>query len=69
MIVDTVTFVAAASAGLAVGGESIPYVAGWGGALEAATEFAGTIDSIARRIEEVLAAGDDGDQVVRSAGT
>ncbi len=38
------TFVAAASVGLAVGGESIPYVAGWGedGALEAVTEFAAT---------------------------
>ncbi len=69
MIVHTATFVAAASVGLAVGGESIPYVAGWGedGALETVTEFAATIDSIARRIEDVLAAGDDADQVVRSA--
>ncbi len=69
VIVDTVTFVATASVGLAVGGESIPYVAGWGehGALEAVTEFAATIDSIARRIEDVLAAGDDADQVVQSA--
>lgn len=57
VIVDTVTFVAASSVGLAAGGESIPYVAGWGedGALEAVTEFAGTIDALARRIEEVLA--------------
>ncbi len=30
VILDTVTFVAASSVGLAVGGESIPYVAGWG---------------------------------------
>lgn len=60
VIVDTVTFVVAASVGLALDGESIPYVAGWGedGALEAVTEFAGTIDSIARRIEDVLAAAD-----------
>jgi hypothetical protein len=50
--------VAASSVGLAVDGESIPYVAGWGedGALEAVTEFADTIDKIARRIEDVLLA-------------
>ncbi len=36
VIVDTVTYLAAASVGLAVDGETIPYVAGWGedGALE-----------------------------------
>jgi len=56
VIVDTVTYLAAASVGLAVDGETIPYVAGWGedGALEAVTEFAETIDAIARRIEQVL---------------
>jgi hypothetical protein len=56
VIVDTVTFVVSASVGLAVDGESVPYVAGWGenGALEAVTEFAETIDSIARRIEDAL---------------
>jgi hypothetical protein len=40
--------------------ESVPYVAGWGedGALEAVSEFAETIDTIARRIEDaVLAPG------------
>ena len=39
-----------------VGGESIPYVAGWGeqGALDAIREFAGTIDQIARRIEDAI---------------
>lgn len=60
VIVDTVTFVAASRVGLAVDGESIPYVARWGedGELEAVTEFAGTIDSLARRIEDVLAAAD-----------
>jgi N-terminal domain of anti-restriction factor ArdC len=53
VIVDTVTFVACAGVGLAVDGESIPYVAGWGedGALDAVTDFAETIDTIARRIE------------------
>ncbi|MGH2865241.1 MAG: ArdC-like ssDNA-binding domain-containing protein [Solirubrobacteraceae bacterium] len=54
VIVDTVTFVACTSVGLAVDGESIPYVAGWGedGALAAVSEFAETIDEIARRIED-----------------
>jgi hypothetical protein len=56
VIVDTVTYVVCAGAGLAVDGESIPYVAGWGeeGALEAVTDFAETIDSLARRIEDAL---------------
>jgi len=56
VIVDTVTFVACASVGLAVDGETIPYVAGWGerGALEAVSEFAETIDKLARRIEGAL---------------
>ncbi len=56
VIVDTVTYLAAASVGLAVDGETIPYLAGWGedGALEAVTEFAETIDAVARRIEDVL---------------
>jgi hypothetical protein len=30
VIVDTVTFIVCAGAGLAVDGESIPYIAGWG---------------------------------------
>lgn len=53
---DTVTYVVCAGVGLAVDGESIPYVAGSGedGALEAATEFAETIDAIAGRIENAL---------------
>jgi hypothetical protein len=56
VIVDTVTHLVCASAGLDVSGEVIPYVAGWGenGALEAVTEFARTIDQLARRIEDVL---------------
>jgi hypothetical protein len=58
VIVDTVTFIVCGSVGLDVGGESIPYVAGWGedGALEAITEFAATIDTLARRLEDALAA-------------
>jgi N-terminal domain of anti-restriction factor ArdC len=57
VIVDTATYLVAASVGLDVGGESIPYVAGWGetGALEAVRAFASTIDELARRVETVLA--------------
>jgi hypothetical protein len=56
VIVDTVSFVVGSSVGLALGGETIPYVAGWGenGALEAVSEFAATIDTLARRIEDAL---------------
>ena len=57
MLVDCVTYVVCSSAGLDVGGESIPYIAGWGddGALNAIREYAETIDIIARRIEDALA--------------
>lgn len=50
------TFIAAAGVGLAVDGESVPYIAGWGedGALEAVSQFAETIDRLARRIEAAL---------------
>jgi hypothetical protein len=56
VIVDTVTHITAAAVGLAVDGETIPYIAGWGedGALDAVTEFAGTIDELAGRIESAL---------------
>ena len=57
VIVDTATYVATASVGLDVSGESIAYVAGWGenGALEAVTSFATTIDELARQVETALA--------------
>jgi hypothetical protein len=47
--------------GFDVGGESIPYIAGWGedGALDAIREYAETIGAIARRIEDAVRAGDD----------
>jgi hypothetical protein len=57
VLVDTVTYVVlAGQIGLDVGGESIPYVAGWGeaGALDAIREYAETIDRIARRIEDAI---------------
>ena len=58
VLVDTVTYVVlAGQIGLDVGGESIPYIAGWGeaGALDAIREYAETIDRIARRIEDAIA--------------
>jgi hypothetical protein len=61
VMVDAVTLVAASAVGLAVDGETVPYVSGWGeqGALEAVTEFAETIDKVARRIEDVLLAASE----------
>lgn len=58
VMVETVTVLAASTVGLAVDPESVPYVAGWGedGALAAVTEFAETIDHVARRIEDALLA-------------
>ena len=46
VLVDCVTYVVCSSVGLDVGGESIPYIAGWGedGALDAIREYAETID-------------------------
>jgi hypothetical protein len=42
--------------GLDVSGETVPYVAGWGedGALDAVTQFAALIDSLAHRGETAL---------------
>jgi antirestriction protein ArdC len=56
VMVDTVTLLVASAVGLAVDGETVAYVAGWGenGALEAVAEFAETIDQVARRIEQAL---------------
>ena len=62
MLVDCVTYCVLGATGLDVGGESIPYIAGWGedGALDAIREYAQTIDTIARRIEDAL--GSDSDE-------
>ncbi len=56
VLVDCVTYCVLGSVGLDVGGESIPYIAGWGedGALDAIREYAQTVDTIARRIEDAL---------------
>jgi len=60
VLVDTVTFIVCGSVGLDTSGSSVPYIAGWGesGELDAIRGFAETIDQIARRIEDALAAGD-----------
>jgi hypothetical protein len=52
-MVDTVTDIVCAGLGLAIDGESVPYVAGWGeqGALDAVNQYAVIIDELARRIE------------------
>jgi hypothetical protein len=57
VLVDCVTYIVCASVGLDIGGETIPYIAGWGedGALDAIRQYAQTIDTIARRIEDALA--------------
>lgn len=69
VMVETVTLLAASTVGLAVDGETIPYVSGWGedGALEAVTEFAETIDKIAGRIEDVLLAATESEPVQAAA--
>jgi len=57
VLVDCVTYCVLGSVGLDVGDESIPYVAGWGedGALDAIRDYAQTINTVARRIEDALA--------------
>ena len=57
VLVDCVTYCVLGSVGLDVGGESIPYVAGWGeeGELDAIRRYVATIDTIARRLEDALA--------------
>jgi N-terminal domain of anti-restriction factor ArdC len=57
VLVDCVTYCVLGYVGLDVGGESIPYVAGWGerGGLDAIREYAAMIDTVARRIEDALA--------------
>jgi hypothetical protein len=61
VLVDSVTYCVLGYVGLDVGGESIPYVAGWGedGALDAIRQYAAAIDTVARRLEHALAAEHD----------
>jgi hypothetical protein len=69
VLVDTVTFIVCSSVGLDVGGESIPYVAGWGerGDLDAIREYAQLIDATAHRIEDALADAAPQDELARAA--
>ncbi len=61
VIVDTTTLIILGGLGLDISGETVPYVAGWGedGALEAVTQFAQLIDSLARRVEAALNTAQD----------
>jgi len=56
VLVDCVTYIVCSSVALDVGGESIPYIAGWGetGVLDAIRDYAATIDTIARTLEDAL---------------
>ena len=56
VMVDGITYIVCAGLGLAIDGESIPYIAGWGedGALDAVNRFATTIDRLARQIERAI---------------
>lgn len=69
VLVDCVTYVVCSSVGLDVGGETIPYIAGWGedGALEAIREYADTMDTLARRIEGALNPSPEADQLTQTA--
>lgn len=64
VLVDTVTYIVCGSVGLDTSGESIPYIAGWGqdGALDAIRTYAEAIDTIARRIEDCIAADESSSQ-------
>ncbi len=64
VIVDTTTLIVLSAVGLDVSGETIPYVAGWGesGALDAVSEFAQLIDSLARRIAHAIEGPSDSGQ-------
>jgi hypothetical protein len=70
VLVDCVTYIVCSSVGLDAGGESIPYIAGWGegGALDAIREYAQTVDTIGRRIEDAIDAGDDSSSAEALAG-
>jgi N-terminal domain of anti-restriction factor ArdC len=66
VIVDTATLVALGAVGLDTSGETVPYVAGWGetGTLEAVTEFAQLIDTLARRVEAAITPSEDPETAV-----
>jgi antirestriction protein ArdC len=57
VLTETAAFVACRSIGLDTAGMSVPYVASWGeeGDLDAIKTYAGIVDAMAQRIEEVCA--------------
>lgn len=57
VIVESAAYIVCRSIGLDTSGESLAYIAGWGGPsdLEAMRRFAETVDEIATKLEEVLA--------------
>ena len=62
VVVESATFVACASAGLATDVDSVPYIAGWSGEQEPAhvvREAADAIDTLARLIEAAIAPRED----------
>ena len=56
MIVESVACIVCGSVGLETAGESVPYLLGWNDdkATERITALAGTIDEIARKLEQAL---------------
>ncbi len=64
IVVESATYIACASAGLATDVDSVPYVAGWAGEndpLAVVDEAAKLIDELARLIEDVIAPVEDED--------
>ncbi len=62
IVVESATYIACASAGLATDVDSVPYVAGWAGdndPLAVVGEAAQLIDELARLIEDALDTGDE----------
>ncbi len=58
IVVESATYIACASAGLATDVDSVPYVAGWAGdkdPLVVVNQAAGLIDELARLIEDAIA--------------
>jgi hypothetical protein len=57
VLVESVTYIVLAGAGLDMDAASVPYVAGWAGTADAARsleQFAGKVDETARRIESAI---------------
>ena len=61
IVVESATYIACATAGLATDVDSVPYVAGWAGdrdPLQVVAQAAGLIDELARLIEDAIAPAD-----------